>query len=77
MSYEGYALCVRGQLTANAVNTNTKDNTLAARQFLIATASAAAIALLHLDDRSRGCGHYECKDREDILGEHVEFVLDG
>ena len=66
---------VWGRLTIDTTNTDTSQKVygFAALQSLVLAARGRGIALLQ---RSSGCGNYECDDSEDILGKHLEFVLD-
>jgi hypothetical protein len=65
-----------GRLTANTTKANTSRKVygFAALQRLVL--AARGIALLQVSDGSSGCGNYECDDSEDILGKHLEIVLD-
>jgi len=65
-----------GRLTA--IKANTKDYGIAATGLLVLAALLihAARPLLQAVDGSSRCGSCECENSEDILGEHLEFVLD-
>ena len=64
------------RLTTDATKAETgqKIYAFAALQNLVLV--ALGVALLQVGDGRSGCGNYECDDSEDILGMHLEFVLD-
>jgi hypothetical protein len=72
-------VCIRGRLTVNTINAKTKGYAFTALQLLVRAAclsSAGCVALLQVDDGRSRRGNYECEDSEDVLGEHLESVLD-
>jgi len=59
----------------NAAEAETMEYAVAATQVLVCFACLPG-PLLQAVDGSSQCGNCECEDSEDILGNHLEFVLD-
>lgn len=74
---ERHYICPKSFITINeAVNPNRVLIYTITAPKLIAGAPASPVTLLKVSDGSGDSGDDECEDSHEVLGEHVEFMLD-